>query len=1023
MSTKKLQHLKNRIAPPFHKILVVLILFLSSIVSTPILIGGAYSASSNTTSSSVMAEEQLLLFQEKFDIIVGKADSVIASLELDGGLLRTPLDLSRPELTYVNQIDFIVANQSSFSKIWTNPLWKHPDGLVIKLTLRTQNFERIKAIYQFVNSVVQQFYNISLGVFNIQNPSLVDTVLYLVAPISYSQALILFDAIFKSDYQEENGNSVGIIENMLTESPTVYAFGFSLVKRFGIITRIIRTAVVAQENKIQTISDHRIFNLSLSLHTPLIPKTNAFVSKFSFNLPFLANVTSVSPPPNNVGGSITGSFEWVLKFFSTIVYDSFNPEIIYYPFSYDEFVFPRIAVSNSYSDFLLENDGILNMTYAIENTGTDTAYNTTIIFPIPGDLELFIQEGLEVPVLRDDLQINEVFNSGITLDIQYFGYSFEIFILDIRGWYENTTSLSLERWLDNTTLEINEYITVETTNGISADLHNAVLARISPILDMYDISEIALNFAYFEPIINEQLQLAVNDAYNIVFNEFYKNKTLFQFSSTDFSYKNSTMFGGYLECKILELGVNESYEVFWSITDIPTSADRFGFFSVFPASTILEDYTVFQTVECDYKTLMLALFTSLNSAGRFLSIYDPITDSFVSIGSRYQYFDSSDREYYGLTNGLNFQLGDDEAVLESILNTNETIYRVGEIVPFTLEINNLGTTGAYNIHVDIVNLRLNYLWLPTDMSVVKSFDIDAIEVGETVNQEFSINANSYIGLNTYVAVISFISDLNQPAEEIYVPWIDTSVHWIYSGETENIITSTLTFGILFPPISLENALRPSFPVPEIVITSDYTLHENDRKMYIEYEIENTGLSPTEVRISQMFSKETVEIDEINCTIILENDDEQILSPVITSRADFILISYTNTTLHPGDRIVIRIQLSDLAEDFIIPPIIINYDSIYEIRPTDFQSTETQSDSNAQDTMNLSIKNSPANVSEGDQNKFLWSSFSPVIKINLPFSEKYDKITFSSLPWLYPLISAGVLAGVLVIVIVISRFKK
>ena len=1022
MSTKKLQHLKNRIAPPFHKILVVLILFLSSIVSTPILIGGAYSASSNTTPSFVMAEEQLLLFQEKFDIIVGKADSVIASLELDGGLLQTPLDLSRSELTYVNQIDFIVANQSSFSKIWTNPLWKHPDGLVIKLTLRTQNYERIKAIYQFVNSVVQQFYNISLGVFNIQNPSLVDTVLYLVAPISYSQALILFDAIFKSDYQEENGNSVGIIEDMLIESPTVYAFGFSLVKRLGIITRIIRTAVVAQENKIQTIGNQRIFDLSLSLHSSLIPKTNAFVSKFSFSMPFLANVTSVSPPPDNVGGSTTGSFEWVLKFFSTIVHDSFNPEIIYYPFSYDEFVFPRIAVSNSYSDFLLENDGILNMTYAIENTGTDTAYNTTIIFPIPGDLELFIQEGLDVPVLHDDLQINETFNSGITLDIQYSSYSFEIFILDIRGWYENTTTLSLERWLDNTTLEIDEYVTIESTNGLSEDLFNAVLARISPILEV-GILEIATNWLYYEPILYDELQLAVNDAYNIVFNEFYWNKTLFKFSSTDFNYKNSPLFGGYLECKIPQLGVNESYESFWTITDIPTSADRFGFFSVFPASTSLEDYTVFQTVECDYRTLMLALFTSLNSAGRFLSIYDSITDSFVSLGSRYQYFDSSGRDYYGLTNGLNFQLGDDEAVLESILNINGTTYRVGEIVPFTLEINNLGTTGAYNIHVDIVNLRLNYLWLPTDMRVVKSFDIDAIEVGETVNQEFSINANSYIGLNTYVAVISFISDLNQPAEEIYIPWIDTTIPWIYSGETKNIITSTLTFGILFPPISLENALRPSFPVPEIVVTSDYTLHENDRTMYIKYEIENTGLSPAEVRISQMFSKETVEIDEINCTIILENDDEQILSPVITSRADFILISYTNTTLHPGDRIVIRIQLSDLAEDFIIPPIIINYDSIYEIRPTDFQSTEIQSDSNTQDTMNLSIKNSPANVSESDQNKFLWSSFSPIIKINLPFSEKYDKITFSSLPWLYPLISAGVLAGVLVIVIVISRFKK
>ncbi len=1021
MSAKNLQHLKNRIAPPFQKILVVLILFLSSIVSTPILVGGFSSNTSSVNAASSKVDGTLILLQEKMDVFAGKDDSIITSLELNGGLVRTPIDLSRSELSYVSQIECVIANQSAFSTVWTNPLWKYPDGLVLKITLRTQDYERVRQIYQFLNNVVLQFYNVSLGIFNINHPNLIETVLYMVSPITYSQALIIFDDVFKVDYDEENGNSVGLIESMLKDSPAVYAFGFSMVKRLGVITKITRSVVVAQENKIQVVGNQRLFNLSFILNSPLKPKANAIISKFSFSLPFMANITSVSPQPDNIGSSFTGSFEWVLKHLTTTIYDSFDTEIIYRPFTFDEFVFPRVSVAASYSDFLLENNGILNMTYNVTNTGTDKAYNTSIIFPIPEEVELIISEGLEIPVLKDDLIIDEVLNSEITLNIHFFSYSIEMLILDIQGWYENTTTLSLERWLDNATIELDEYVSIETTNGISEDLYNAIIGRIIPLLDIYDIQEIAMNFLYYEPIITEQLQYAIQDAYNIVFNEFYENKTIFQFSSPNFHY-TTNIFRGYIECLIPELEVNETQEVYWSITDIPTSADRFGVFSILLPNGV-QDYASFRTVESDYKTLLLSIFIGLNSAGRFLSIYETITDSFISIGSRYQYFDSHGRDYYGLTNGLNLQFGDDEAVLESILNTNRTTYRVGENIQFTLDINNLGTIGAYEIHIDIVNLKLNYLWLPTNVLVVKSFDIDTISAGESINQEFSIEANSYIGLNTYVAIISFVSDFNQPAEEIYIPWIDTAVPWIYSGETTNIITSTLTFGILFPPISLENVFRPSFPVPEIEASSDYSVDESTRSMYVRYEIENEGLSATDVEIMQVIDMGSATIYEINCSLVPETGDEQVLAPIITSKEDFYLIDYASTTLQPGDKIVIEIRFSDLAEDFIIPPILINYNSIYEIHATDFQSSE---DVYGIETINLtsfSVRNSPSNVSESEQTDFLWFSFSSVIKINLPISEKFDRVLFSSLPWTYTIISTGILSGVIVIVIIVSRLRK
>ena len=251
MSAKNFQHLKNRIAPPFHKILVVLILFLSSIVSTPILIGGSYSNTYSLDSPPSLVNEQTFLLQEKMETFAGKDDSIIASLELNGGSIKTPVDLSRTELSYISQIDCIIANQSHFSSVWTNPLWKYPDGLVLRVTLRTQNSDRVRSVFQFLSNVILNYYNVSLGIFNIQTPNLIETVLYLVAPITYSQALIIFEDIFKNDYEEENGNSVGLIENMMKDSPVIYAFGFSIVKRLGIITKIVKSVVVAQENRMQ----------------------------------------------------------------------------------------------------------------------------------------------------------------------------------------------------------------------------------------------------------------------------------------------------------------------------------------------------------------------------------------------------------------------------------------------------------------------------------------------------------------------------------------------------------------------------------------------------------------------------------------------------------------------------------------------------------------------------------------------------------------------------------------------------
>jgi hypothetical protein len=135
------------------------------------------------------------------------------------------------------------------------------------------------------------------------------------------------------------------------------------------------------------------------------------------------------------------------------------------------------------------------------------------------------------------------------------------------------------------------------------------------------------------------------------------------------------------------------------------------------------------------------------------------------------------------------------------------------------------------------------------------------------------------------------------------------------------------------------------------------------------------------------------------------------------------VSFANLTLYPGDSLVIEETFTDLPSNFTIPPLIIKYNSIYEIITTDFSSIENSEDSSTDSSVLSFLKLSPATVTERDQNLFPWTSYSPIIYIHFPVSDEYERISFSSLPYIYPLISTAVLAGGIIIAMIISRFRK
>ncbi len=1021
MSIKKLLRLRNRIAPNYPQTILVLLIFLSSIFMSPNNLVSSTFVGNNGSLLQPMVLEELDFYQERLDLIAGRDNSVIASLELNGGQIETPFDLTSIALSPVTQIDFIVSNQSQFSNVWSNPLWRVPDGLVVRIKTRTTTVSRLEAISNNIITLVEQNYNLNLSLYSVQSVSYTETLISLLAPITPEIALSLFSDIFSPYDNLLHGNMVVLMEEAINQSPDIYAFGYSIQKNLWSVNKITRGAMVSLADKISLINGIYTFNLENTFGEIISPNPEAFISRASFRIPFIANITSINPVPDNVGASITGSFEWLLKYSNITRYPNFNAEISYHPSSLADFTYPQVVVTNSYSDQILEDEGVLNMTYRATNIGTDVALNTSVKMPIPAELASFIDNGAEIPVMKDDLTINESFSSYIYLNLVYLSTSYEIPILDIQGWYQNTTTSQLERWQNDTEIILDPHATIYCSYGLSSDLYYEVEQEIQPLIDSVGSEAIISNFLYYGPIIQSKLTTAVSNTYNTVFSEFYENKTLFQFESADFSFIPS-VFGDYLESTVPSLGVNETVELSWQITNIPTSSDKFGAFSVYPEYSGLYEYAIFRTVESDYKDLMLTLFAVINSAGRFLSTFDEVTNSFISLGSRYSYSGVNGQEYYGLTNGLNLQIGDDEAVLESSLTLEESIYRVGEQINFNLNITNFGSLDAYDIHVDIVNLKLDFLWQPTGVVKVKSFDIDEILIGEELSHEFSIIANSYIGLNTYIALISFTSDKDQGVVEIVNPWTGNIISWIYGGEARNLVSSTLTFGILLPPPLLENQAKQAFPLPEITVQSIFEVNEEDSSLYLQYEIENKGMSPANISLFQFIDQSLLDSFEAKVQYI-HNEVESEL--IIETSVVFgtVKVTYATMTLYPGDKIVITITGTDLPDNFTVPPLIVNYLSLYEILTTDFQSIETQENPSTILELPLSMKLSPSTINEDSQNYFIWSTFSSIFTINIPISDIYDKITYSSLPLFYPLVSVAVITITLSIAMIISKLRN
>jgi len=621
---------------------------------------------------------------------------------------------------------------------------------------------------------------------------------------------------------------------------------------------------------------------------------------------------------------------------------------------------PRVSVNMDYDQQLLNEDGILQMNYEVTNTGTETAENITISYPLGPDFIDMIVNSPTIYKLRDDVTIDEDFYSEVnaTLLIDFGGtlegvvddFYVNVTVLVFDGWYRNITDGQLSFWNESATEQIVNFDYIEFDTGpdlpgtgsitVNATLKSETgLNTILTFLVAYYLSQIDLT----EYIIAGDLDSLIYDygealwngiAYSVLAIQatLYEEQTLFDPDLQDFEYVERTVgpvgqehTEYFLEAVIPSLGPNETVFLSWALENVTSQSMEFG---VMRGEEVEgSDAVKLITRKHNYLEMMQMILGFADDAGQLaygrpISYYDEEADAWLSVGARFRYQDPEGFEYFGFSNGINFQLADDEAVINAHVELNQTSYKVGDPVTITGYIRNTGDINAENVKLYLFHGRMGNDWQIEDPDLFYYEEIGTIENGTQYNFEVQVDANSFLGIHPVYAVVEFDSDYGQEALPVYNFWEpNITAEFEGAAQTHEWVLSNMDWALLIPRT---NERRPAFPQPvlDIETSVEIIIPENAPwEIEVTLTITNVGDAETHITITQFYN-----LTELS-----------LLSKTTTkgsiSNGTYFGMGYIRVegiTLYPGDSVTLTMHWLFLTSDgCYIPAAEIIYDSRFE----------------------------------------------------------------------------------------------
>lgn len=819
-------------------------------------------------------------FNEEVKVVAGIDNAAFVQLSFEGGSDINPVASS--DLSSADAWIFAMGNQSEFiGRLLRRPL-PFPDGATLLLNLPTNDITTALAVANDFNT----HYGIGLLWAS-----------YYILPDGGH--VFLFNSQAEADAINQFGADVAAsLKSGYSDCFSASAYDAAIVKLsliggydavpFAIISYVDDNGVVGDTTA----------GTDLSVSTGDMfgglaeAATGAGYSAVKFRFPYTITPTSISPRAHNVAPQLTGRMDWYSRGFGFVMGAvDYNVE---FTTSFSQYATaPNVQVQTEYDPLLMQSGGELRVDYNVTNIGQSDAHNVTIGYHI-GQLADFMDEinNVQLPKMKDDLIIDETHTAGFNLTVTvettgaYPSSDSETWhILDVDGWYHNTTSDTTFDWdYSFTELDIASFsqsynilgftgdvittVTLEGDNGISEialATMTEVLEYAQPTIPTGETSPAAI----LENVIGQMEDYAwyaVGTAAKALYLAVYVNTTLLNWDEASDFVLDGGMVKAFIEGPIAP---GESVYVDWGLLDVPSEGQRFATINFHQAAP--GEAVQMVTEEYDFLDVMRFLLAALESefgqgtitSGRFVSHLKEFhgEDYWVSGGARFHYQDDNGFGYFGFGNGVNYQFGDNNPAIKATVAMNQLSYTVGDNVEITVRVENtVNSTGmtpeeitaytATDMGVHLIHGRLGHDWNMEDPQWFAYVPVGDLAPGEVFTEVVTVVGNSFLGAHPIVAAVEFTSDAGEGAYEAFNPFWDMSFDWEAAGEAKELVYSTMTVGLLLPD---HEATRPSFPQPvlDVETTVDINTAVYPWQVTVRYEVTNVGDDDTYLSMYQL----------------------------------------------------------------------------------------------------------------------------------------------------------------------------
>ncbi|MCY3411657.1 MAG: hypothetical protein INQ03_08510 [Candidatus Heimdallarchaeota archaeon] len=667
----------------------------------------------------------------------------------------------------------------------------------------------------------------------------------------------------------------------------------------------------------------------------------------NFPYPIAPVANGITPATSNPLPHVTGQMVWDLR--HPIADYELEPADNY-EVKYELTVspdFPNIQNRVTIDQNKLNQEGTLEVKFDLENIGEATATDVLISFPLGPDFEKIAEQELSIYTIADGYTLDTTKSSTFSVVGSATGIADTSFgeVLTLDGWYvdgngdyaewnSSITSITLfDDAVPTPFGDIQVSVKVDNPEGFPIAFVNAIEDQIIP--NMPAGSEVSGGYNEIFDAVKANLEPALKQAFNESFTALYDEKNILLFDEGDFQVvlkevgisADETEFRYFLEANIASMAPDATETLMFTINNVPTTNDTLALMA-FQQETNPEGYphvTLTSEVQ-DYVQFMQYAFQMLGFDGRPLSFnledgFEFGLDGFLwsstlaSLGAVFTYSNEAGYPFFGMTNGQNLQIADNEAVIAATLELDQQNYVVGDPVEITVDLFNNGDSTATDIIVNLFHGTIGRDWQFERIDQFAALTADDLAAGGSDTVTFTGEANTYLGYHTVFAVVEFTSDAGETPATL-PDFLDMGITaWEGAGEARHFTMSTLSGALVLPEGFLP---EPSIPEPLLVLTT---------------EIIGEGVSATELSAGEEFDYKitiTNDGDAETDAIFTQNYDDTALEVVNvattegTSSEGNGYVEVDGMNFAPGETITITITFKLVGDSATLPPGVITY---------------------------------------------------------------------------------------------------